>query len=129
MKVVALFAVLLPEEREPIPSLGFHPSLIIMTPLTVCLVIIETEIPAATRQWKSFEVGTKGHSPSITAFAILIKGITTWIHTLWEMSPLVAGDGRLIGAAPLAIIEAANKDGFVLAMRLARPCRSTIRFL
>ena len=51
------------------------------------------------------------------------------MHTLWKMCPLVAGDGRLVGAVPLAIINAANKDGFVLATRLATPCRSIIRFL
>ena len=71
----------------------------------------------------------KCHSPSATAISMLIKSITTRMHTSWKMCPLVARDSRLVSAAPLAIIKAAGKDGIVLTTRLARPCRSSIRFL
>jgi len=99
-----------------------------MTFLPVRPVIIETEISAAAHQWKSFGVGMKP-SPSATAVATLTKGVTTWVHTLREMCPLVARDGRLVSAAPPAIIEAAGKDEFALATRLAGPCGSIMRFL
>ena len=80
----------------------------------------------AARQRKLFGAEMECHSPSATAIPMLIKCITTRMHTSWKMCPLVARDSRLVGAAPLAIIKAAGKDGFVL---IARPCRSMIRFL
>ena len=129
MTLVALFAELLPEIPELLLSFGGHPLLTLMTFLPVCPVIIETEIPAAARQWKSFGVGTNCYSPSTTTIAILLKGVTTRMHILRNMYPFMPRDDRLVGAAPLAIIEAADKDGFVLTMRLSRPCRSIMRFL
>ena len=100
-----------------------------MTFIPVRLVVIETEIAAVARQWKSFGVDTTSHSLSATSITKPVKGLTTRVHTLRKMCPLMARDGRLVSAAPLAIIEAAGEDGFVLAMRLAGPCRGTIRFL
>lgn len=81
------------------------------------------------RQWKSFGVDTTNHSPPATPFTKPVNGLTTRVHTLGKMCPLMARDSRLVSAAPLAVIEAAGEDGLVLAMRLARPCRGTIRFL
>ena len=73
--------------------------------------------------------GYASHSPTATLVTEPVEGLTTRVHTLRKMCPLMARDGRLVSAAPLAIIEAAGEGGLVLAMRLARPCRGTIRFL
>ena len=66
---VALFAVLFPEVRKPLPISGLHQFMTLMTFLPMRLVIIETEIAVEAGQRKSFGVLTTSHSPSATALA------------------------------------------------------------